>query len=344
MIIMRVTIQQIADLAGVSRGTVDRVLHDRGRVDPEVAQKILDIARSSGYTAQANSKKAAKSRRIGIITFLSERVFMSEINRGIEQAAEELSQWGIEVLVEKCTDLNAAEQAQAIDRLSQQDISGLAIMPVDSDLIRAKLNTLSDERHIPIITFNTDIVGTRRLCFLGMDNKRSGQVAAGLMGMLTQGSGTVLVLTGSFANNAYSLRVDGFIEELKTSYPSMKIAGVQCAFDNKDETEVMIESALLNSSGISGILMTSAGQDGVEAAFRKLNLKSRPYVILYDVTPCTKNALNHNVADFVISQDLFHQGYNAAYALANILVKNQYPAREYLYTDIDIKTKYNISA
>ena len=46
---MAVTMQQIADLAGVSRGTVDRALNDRGRIRPEVAEKIKMIAKELGY-------------------------------------------------------------------------------------------------------------------------------------------------------------------------------------------------------------------------------------------------------------------------------------------------------
>ena len=46
---MAVTAQQIAELAGVSRGTVDRALHNRGRVNPEVAAEIHKIAAELGY-------------------------------------------------------------------------------------------------------------------------------------------------------------------------------------------------------------------------------------------------------------------------------------------------------
>ena len=340
---MKATLQQIADLAGVSRGTVDRAIHGRGRVAPDVAERILKIAESLNYISPRKPKEPSQKKiRIGFVTFLSERVFSAEINKGIEQAKEELAQWGIEILIEKCVSISDIEQANAINRLVDAGIQGLAIMPVDSDLIRSRLNMLSNQLNIPTVTFNTDIVGTKRTCFIGMDNKKSGSVAAGLMGMLTQGTGSILIITGSFANNAYSLRVDGFIEELKASFPSIKIAGVQCAFDDMNELEAILETSFLNSSGISGILVTSSGQDGVEAAFQKLNLNKRPFVIFYDLTPCTEKALQTNIADFVIEQDCFSQGYNAAYALANMLVKSQYPQQEFLFTDIDIKTKYNI--
>ena len=45
---MAVTLKQIAEIAGVSRGTVDRALHNRGRVSPEVAARLRQIAQEQG--------------------------------------------------------------------------------------------------------------------------------------------------------------------------------------------------------------------------------------------------------------------------------------------------------
>ena len=98
---MKVTLQQIADAAGVSRGTVDRALHGRGRIDSDVAERILNIAHELGYVPKNKPKKNHPGKiRIGFVTFLSERVFSEEINKGIEKASGELEQWGIEILVE----------------------------------------------------------------------------------------------------------------------------------------------------------------------------------------------------------------------------------------------------
>ena len=43
------TIKEIAELAGVSRGTVDRVLNKRGAVNPKTEAKILEIAKALDY-------------------------------------------------------------------------------------------------------------------------------------------------------------------------------------------------------------------------------------------------------------------------------------------------------
>ena len=79
---MGVTVQQIADATGVSRGTVDRALNNRGRVDPEVAEKIRRAAAELGYVKKP--RKTAKKRkiyRLGVVTHLSGASFMIAINR-----------------------------------------------------------------------------------------------------------------------------------------------------------------------------------------------------------------------------------------------------------------------
>ena len=94
---MAVTIQQIAEQAGVSRGTVDRALNHRGRINPEVAERICRLADEMGYVQKERKhSRTAKDERlkIGVVTQLARSSFMQEVNRGIEKAAVELKEKG----------------------------------------------------------------------------------------------------------------------------------------------------------------------------------------------------------------------------------------------------------
>lgn len=340
---MAVTIQQIAERAGVSRGTVDRALNHRGRINPSVEQRICQLADEMGYQPRTRKTTSPSVRRkIGVILQLAKSSFVREINRGVQQAKKELENWGIEILIRESLSVDEQEQALAIDQLVREGIEGLAIMPVDCDLIREKLNFLINEKKIPVVTFNSDIVGTKRCCFVGMDNRKSGRTAAGLLGMLTRGTGKILIITGFFSNRGNNMRVDGFVSEIKESYPDITIAGVQGSFDEPEEVRKIIETTMMNTTGINGILLISGGQAGVEEAFRSLKLDKRPYVVLYDLIPESKKAMLDNTADFLIDQDGYLQGYRPPYLLANLLLKDIFPEEEYLFTDINIKTKYNI--
>lgn len=341
---MAATIQQIAELAGVSRGTVDRALNNRGRIKPEVAQKIQEIADELGYVPKHRGKGpgAIEHVKIGVITQLSKSSFMIEVNRGIRQACEELESRGVEVVLRDTDKVDEQKQSEAIDSLIQEGIDALAIMPVESEMIRSKINELAEERRIPVITFNSDIVGSRRCCYVGLDNRKSGLTAAGLMAMLTRAAGKVLVITGYFSNSVNSMRVDGFVEEIKKSFPGMELVGVQSSSDNAEEVERIILNTMAVFGDLAGIFVVSGGQKGVRTAFEKLEVEQRPYVIIYDETPRNKESLANGDVDFLIDQEGYVQGYRPIHILADMLQKGQEPESEYIYTDINIKTKYNI--
>lgn len=340
---MAVTIQDIAEAAGVSRGTVDRALNNRGRINPEVARRIQQIADEMGYVPKKRKKEAEKKKiKIGVVTQLSKASFMIQVKKGIEDARQELTDRGVELLLEDCLSVDEGEQLKAIEKLVKQGIEGLAVMPVECSAIREKINDLVESAQIPVVTFNSDIVGTKRSCFVGLDNKKSGLTAAGLMGVMTRGVGKILVITGYFGNSVNSMRVDGFVEEIKSTYPELELVGVQSSFDEAVEVQKIIENTISVFPDLSGIVVVSGGQAGIRNAFENLGLEKRPYVIVYDLTPRNVKALEDNVVDFLIDQAGYVQGYRPPFILADMLLKNQKPDQEFVYTDINIKTKYNI--
>ncbi|MCI8931658.1 MAG: substrate-binding domain-containing protein [Lachnospiraceae bacterium] len=339
---MSVTIQQIAEAAGVSRGTVDRALNQRGRISPEVESRIREIAEQLGYKHKARKRGENKKWKIGIVTQLAKSSFMLEINRGIHTAKKEWEDRGIELLIEERESVDKEEQLDAIERLVGKGIHALAIMPIECDEVRDRLNSLIAEKKMPVVTFNSDIVGTKRLCFVGMDNHRSGQAAAGLMGMLTGGSGKVLIITGHFNSALNNQRVDGFVKEIKQICPGLEIAGVQGSFNEAEEVERIIENSFANITGINGIFVVSGGQEGIGRAFEKLGCEKRPFVVIYDQTPRNEKMVQEGLVDFLIDQNGFEQGYRPAFVLADYLQKSKQPKKEFMYTDIAIKTRYNL--
>lgn len=340
---MAVTIQDIAEAAGVSRGTVDRALNNRGRINHEVARRIQQIADELGYVPKKRKKESEKKKiKIGVVTQLSKASFMIQVKKGIEDARAELMDRGVELLLEDCLSVDENEQLKAVEKLVKQGIEGLAIMPVECQAIREKINELAEAAQIPVVTFNSDIVGTKRSCFVGLDNKKSGLTAAGLMGVMTRGTGKVLVITGYFGNSVNSMRVDGFVEEIKSTYPELELVGVQSSFDEAGEVQKIIENTIAVFPDLAGIVVVSGGQAGIRNAFDNLHLQKRPYVIVYDLTPRNVKALQDNVVDFLIDQDGYVQGYRPPFILTDMILKGQKPEKEFVYTDINIKTKYNI--
>ena len=120
---MAVTQAQIAELAGVSRGTVDRTLNNRGRVDPEVAERIRKIANELGYQRNRAGSLLVRSKRpvkLGIIIRSSETPFMQQLLQEIEAVRDEmLDQQGAELLVREMCDDDCLRQIELIDELDE---------------------------------------------------------------------------------------------------------------------------------------------------------------------------------------------------------------------------------
>ena len=84
-----ITIRQVAEKANVSIGTVDRILHNRGRVSEVTRQKVLNLVKELGYkpNIHASLLSARKTIRIVvIIPYFQSEEFWSLVYDGIKRA------------------------------------------------------------------------------------------------------------------------------------------------------------------------------------------------------------------------------------------------------------------
>ena len=336
------TIRQIAELAGVSRGTVDRALNNRGRINPLVAERIHEIAEKLDYRVHPGTRKAKEKIKIGVITQLSDTPFMAKVLNGIKDVKEEMQERHVTLLVKNNSSVDGEDQLRAIDALVKDKVLGIAIMPVDCEAVRVRINRLIEEENIPVVTFNTDIVGTKRECYVGLDNRKSGYTAAGLMGMLTGQKGKVLIITGAFTNSVNSLRVEGFIEEIKKTFPEMELLGVQSSLGGEEEVEKILINTMTQFPDLAGVFVACNGQQGVCQAYQKMKIKKRPATIVYDLVPENIQALEAGWFDFLIDQEGYVQGYKAINMLYDRIVRGRIIKDAMFFTEINIKTKYNV--
>ena len=196
---MAVTAQQIADLAGVSRGTVDRALHNRGRVNPEVKEKIQKIALELGYKPNLIGQALVRSKqdfKLGVILQSTETPTMQIVRAGVQRAAEELAGSGVELILRDFQGLDTELMLEYIEELVSAGVQGIALSPDTAPEVRQCIDELHAQR-IPVITLNADAPGSKRLCFIGMDNYRAGQTAACLLRLMLPEGGKVLPLAST---------------------------------------------------------------------------------------------------------------------------------------------------
>lgn len=342
---MGITLQQIADIAGVSRGTVDRALNNRGRIKPEVEQKIKDIAQELGYQPSRAGRALAmakKNLKIGVILQSAKTPFMKDVLKGLEAAKKEVEGLGAAVEIQKIEEVNALKVVNTMKEMKKNDVNGIAICPSEDGFLMQTINTFSQEYNIPILTFNSDLEETERICFIGQDTKRSGQTAAGLMGEIIGGKGKIAIISGYEENRSLKNRIDGFTREIFHSYPEIELIAVRYGYDDNWVSEKITEEILEQYNDLKGIYVTGSGILGVCQAVNFLHKSNDIKIIANDFIKENIDYLLDGTINFLIGQDAYTQGYKAIMVLFEKLFDNKEPEGEFQYTEIVIKNKYNI--
>lgn len=335
------TIKDIADLAGVSRGTVDRVLNNRGSVNPQTAEKIMDIVRTLDYRPnKAGIALAAQKKKykIGVILFSENNPFFDEVMTGVSAKAAELQDYGITTITRRVEfDVNA--QLDAIDDLLAEGIHGLMLAPYNHMHIQEKIDELVD-RQIPVVTVNTDIEGSRRIAYVGSDYFQGGCIAAGLLSLMTSGSVELGIITGSSNVLCHSERIRGLRHMLDSSYPRIQIMDILENHDDEFESYALTRRLLEQSPEIDALFFSAAGVYGGCRAV--LESGRHPKVITFDEVPTTLDMLRQGIISATISQQPFRQGSRSLDILFEYLTSGTLPESEKNYVEHSIKIKENI--
>lgn len=336
------TIKEIAELAGVSRGTVDRVLNNRGSVNPATAALVRDIARQLDYRPNRAGIALAAQRRnlkLGVLLFDTGNLFFDDVWKGVLEKSEELESYNCTVLTRK-VGFSARAQADAIAELESCQIDGLVLSPFNDALIAEQLNRLAD-KGIPVITTNTDIRSARRLAFVGSDFYRCGQTAAGLMRLMTAGEIHVGIITGSSQVLCHTDRIQGFCDTVSRDYPRIHIAETIENSDDEFESYDKTLELLSRHPEINALYFTAGGVYGGCRAVLSAGRKDIR-IIAYDKIPTTRGLVEQDVISATICQQPSVQGSRPLQLLFDYLMTGEKPEKEYYYTAVDIRIKENL--
>lgn len=345
---MAVTIKDIASVAGVSRGTVDRVLHNRAGVNSEVAQKVRRIADELGFVPNRAGKiLAARKQPISFGCLLPDigNPFFDDIIAGFHRAERELADFGVSVYIEHIKGFEPETHIGTIEKLGAMHFSGLCIATMDIPEVQYAIQKLICEG-IPIISVNTDIPDTDRLCYVGPDYANGGNTAAGLLSLITTVPLRLLIATGSFHIRGHNERMKGFIQGLQNRLTPYTVMHTFESLDNDEHAYQKTLEALQRYPSVNCIFITAAGVEGVCKAVKEWHTKMRsvnkPYILSFDDIPVTKRLVRECFIDFTICQEPEQQGYTAISKLFSYLMDEKKRRPNDFITAPIIKIKENI--
>ena len=319
---MKTTLQQVADYAGVSRRTVDRVINNHPSVKPEVRERVQAALKTLNYQPNRIASALASSRKslaIGILYHLEGYKNLDEsVPRAIHDAEEELMAYSVQIFSSACTASEPEEYIGKIDDMVEKGIKALAICGPDTIELRNKMNELED-MGIPCVTFNSDIRDCKRRFFFGQDLYLSGRVAGNLMSKMLRKEDRLIVGCGYPSYYAHQLRVDGFTYELKKKNFNEEQWSIIHTDGSYGHTYELLKELYEDGWDYKGLYMSVEPNDAVGQFLEDYNLGDNVIVIGHDVTNYSAPFLKRGTIDFLIDQNIYRQAYRALTVLKDIL-------------------------
>lgn len=316
------TIKQIADLCGVSRGTVDRVLNGRGKVKQETEERVLRTIRQLGYTKNIAGKALTLKKTtpvIGAVVSSEGNPFFNDVIEGFRTAERELADYGVSLTLKTMRGYDVNRQLALIGELEKTGVSALVIQPINDACIAKKINELG-EQGVPTITVNTDIENTCRSCYVGSDYTAGGITAAGVMRIVTGGKAKLGIVTGVSMLLGHDQRREGFERHIRIVCPDIVIVDSACAMDDPEHSYRMTLAMLKRNPQIDAIFIVAAGAEGACRAVMETGHGDAIRIVAFDTVPATVGMMRMGPVRAVICQQPLRQGYDSVIAAFDILL------------------------
>ncbi|MEK1930358.1 MAG: LacI family DNA-binding transcriptional regulator [Pararhizobium sp.] len=337
---MRPTVHDIAAAAGVSLATVDRVLNQRAGVRKVTRDRVEQVIERIGYVRDLAAANLAKSRIYPFVFILpaGDNSFMRGLEAQVHAAMARGPLERMVISIVKVPAFSADALVKALDEVRATTPAGVAVVAVESPDVIAAVNRLRVDR-IPVVTLVSDLAGSARDHFAGVDNVAAGRTAASLMGRFLGGRpGPIAVLAGSMRVRDHRERLDGFRAVMEEDFPSHRLLPVIEGQDDPVLTEQLVGEALAASPGTVGIYSLGAGNRGLIAALKQRNSVPPVCVVAHELTRHTRVALNEGLIDAVLNQDAGHEVRSAIRVLkAKADGVAVIEAQERIYIDIFLK-------
>lgn len=344
---VRIRIKDIADLAGVSIGTVDRVLHNRGEVASATRDRIIRIAGDLHYSPNIIAQSLKRQKVYNLVSLLpeatDENIFWKNHVAGIERALSELVPFPVSMTFVNFDYFDESDFRERYREVMNMKPDGVLFAPVfrnGSISFARELEILN----VPYVLVDGAIEEAGYLAFTGENARQSGRVAAQLIDMtISPGSEILIVNFAKDLEDTHHLntRTKGFLEYFSSGSRYCG-KGISLTIPRTDFTIVKDElvSVFRNNQGIGAIFVSGSRSHKIARYLCEEGINS---VVLggYDITENNISYLKMGCIKFLIGQRPAEQAFKSVKKLFDYLYFERMPGRNE-YLPIDIITSENV--
>ena len=318
-------IKDIAKAAGVSVGTVDRVLHNRGKVSEEALKKVMEVLNKQEYKPNLIARMLGSNRSYRVAVLLpnpDQDPYWAMTRMGVIQAEGEWQNYGVQ-LITFPFDMERKDSFEtAAEKVLRIRPDGVLIAPIFYHETLPFFEACQ-AMNIPFVLFNTNIRESKALCFIGQNLYQSGRVAAELIcfGQSTPAKFGVLHVDEDLDDSIHLLEKEkGFKDYVNEVFKGKAEVQSLNRTSSSDFSFKKKLARLLAEPDLKGIFVSSSQGTTTAASFLKTERKNNIRLVGYDLLEKNVEYLRAGIIDFLIHQKPQQQAFLGVSCLANYLV------------------------
>lgn len=343
-----IRIVDIARLAEVSVGTVDRVLHNRGRVSEEKRTKIEKVLKEINYQPNMVARFLASKKDYTfavLVPSFAKGEYWELVTNGVNKATAELKNFNVTVEYFFFDQQDESSFVKTAQILEQREFAGVIIATIFGEKV-IELSRKLKEKEIPYIYIDSDIPNQHNLAYFGADSHRSGTIAAKLMMREIGQSGDIIIgkikYKGSSNPVQMETREQGFRDYLDKNGFIGHIYNLQIETEPSEDVFEELKDIVSKAGSEMGAIVFNSRISEFADILKKLNCEDKNFKLIgYDSIERNIEALRNDQVIFLISQRSVQQGYDAIKSLSNYLLFSQ-EINRVNFMPIDILMKENI--
>lgn len=300
----RATVHDVARSAGVSLATVDRVLNGRPGVRATTVERVEAAIAEIGFQRDLSASLLARARDLKL-TFIipdSSNEFMASLADAVARRTDPALADRIHIETRRIRALDADALAQSLDALDLRHCDCAIVVASEAPQVQAAVDSAT-RRGIAVMTLVSDLPGTQRHHFIGIDNVAAGRTAASLMGRFLPQGGKVAVIAGSLHLRDHADRLAGFRAGLLSEFSGVALIGPAEGHDERSETQAIVADILARHPDLAGVYNLGAGNAGLVAALEASGRGGAIRVIAHELTEPTRRGLQSGAIDVVLDQN-----------------------------------------
>lgn len=336
--------QAIADLAGVSRATVDKVIHNRPGVSKAVREQIKAIILETNYQPvhiRRHFEEDTSQLNIAIIMPELQEYFMHSVKAGMDTSYLEYKPSGLHVDYYFCNSYDPQGLIAILQHLKSTPVNGIALRGIKDDTIYELISDFAD-LNIPVFTYDADLPESRRLSFVGEDLFQTGRIGASLMCKSIGYEGEIALLVGGMNVDTSIRRIQGFRSYLEENAPNVKIVAIEETLSQHIITYQKAAFLLNKYPNLKGMWNAVGHSEDMAQAVIDAGMVKKIRLGSLVFTPAVMNLIKEGVIDHTIGLTPYKMGKIVVKSLYEYLISNIAPPAENIKTPVYIGIDANI--